>query len=108
LNEIADYYLLHNRNIINRCDDSVVKVIGASPMFLRRSRGYAPSYLKLPWDVGEDAILSLGGEFNVTGSILVKDRVITTQHIGDANELETLDYLNSSIKYVLDTYDISK
>ncbi len=108
LNEIADYYLLHNRNIINRCDDSVVKVIGASPMFLRRSRGYAPSCLNLPWDTAEDTIISLGGEFNVTGSVLVKDRVITTQHIGDANELETLDYLNSSIKYILDTYGISK
>jgi hydrogenase maturation protein HypF len=39
---------------------------------------------------------------------MVKDRVITTQHIGDMNELETLDYLRNSIKYILDTYNISK
>jgi len=108
LNEIVDYYLLHNRNISNRCDDSVIKVIDATPLFLRRSRGYAPSYLKIPWDIGDDAIISSGGEFNVTGSIMVKDRVITTQHIGDMNELETLDYLRNSIKYILDTYNISK
>jgi len=106
--EIVDYYLLHNRKIINRCDDSVTKVVDTHPLFLRRSRGYSPSYLKIPWDAGEDAIISSGGEFNVTGSVLVKDRVITTQHIGDMNELETLDYLSNSIRYILNIYNISK
>ena len=42
LKDIADYFLLHNREIVNRCDDSVLKKINNRMIFLRRSRGYAP------------------------------------------------------------------
>lgn len=108
LNEIVDFYLLHDRNIVNRCDDSVMRVVEGHPQFLRRSRGYSPSYLVIPWGIDGDAIISSGGEFNVTGSVFVNDRVITTQHIGDISELDTLDYLNSSIKYIMNTYNVSK
>ncbi len=108
LNEIVDYYLMHDRNIVNRCDDSVMRVIEGHPQFLRKSRGYAPSYVVAPWSIEGGAIISSGGEFNVTGSVFVNDRIITTQHIGDISELDTLDYLNASIKYIMNTYNISK
>jgi hydrogenase maturation protein HypF len=42
LEGIADYFLLHNREIVNRADDSVIKIIGGRKVFLRRSRGYVP------------------------------------------------------------------
>ncbi|MGA2573810.1 MAG: carbamoyltransferase HypF [Candidatus Methanomethylicaceae archaeon] len=105
LKNIVDYYLTHNRSIINRCDDSVMKVVENEPLFLRKSRGYAPSTLPMPWNVGAKGIISVGGEYNVTGSLFVEDRLVTTQHIGDMNELETLDYLKRALNFITAIYD---
>lgn len=107
LNKIVDYYLIHNRNIVNRCDDSVIRVNENNPVFLRRSRGFSPSYLDMKWDIKDNLVLSLGGEFNVTSSLFTKDRLITTQHIGDAFELDTLDYLLNTIDYFIKVYKLS-
>jgi hydrogenase maturation protein HypF len=105
LKNIVDYYLTHNRSIVNRCDDSVIKVVENESLFLRKSRGYAPSTLPMPWSVGSKGIISVGGEYNVTGSLFVEDRLVTTQHIGDTNELETLDYLKNSLNYIMAIYN---
>jgi len=107
LTGIVDFYLMHNRTIVNRCDDSVIKVVEGVPMFLRKSRGYAPSYLAMPWNVGQNGLISVGGEFNVTGSVFLQDRIVTTQHIGDISELETLDYLKSALNFITKIYNIS-
>ena len=107
LRNIADFYLMHNRTIINRCDDSVIKVVEGVPMFLRKSRGYAPSYLAMPWNVGKNGSISVGGEFNVTGSVFLQDRIVTTQHIGDISELEKLDYLKNALKFITKIYNMS-
>jgi len=107
LKNIVDYYLSHNRNIVNRCDDSVIKVNENEPIFLRRSRGFSPSYLDMKWDIKDNLVLSLGGEFNVTSSFFTRDRLITTQHIGDAFELDTLDYLLKTIEYFNKIYKLS-
>ena len=107
LRDIADFFLMHNRTIVNRCDDSVIKVVEKVPMFLRKSRGYAPSYLAMPWNVGSSGLVSMGGEFNVTGSVFLQDRIVTTQHIGDISELETLDYLKNALKFITKIYNMS-
>uniref|UniRef100_A0A7C3IY07 Carbamoyltransferase n=1 Tax=Candidatus Methanomethylicus mesodigestus TaxID=1867258 RepID=A0A7C3IY07_9CREN len=107
LKNIVDYYLTHNRNIVNRCDDSVIRVNENAPIFLRRSRGFSPSYLDMKWDIKDNLVLSLGGEFNVTSSFFTRDRLITTQHIGDAFELDTLDYLLKTIDYFNKIYKLS-
>lgn len=108
LKGVADYFLVHNREIINRCDDSVIKSIGGVRVFLRKSRGYSPSYLRAGWSVGDRYILGLGGELNNTASLFVKDQIITTQHIGDVEELETLDFMKNAIKFIENTYDLRK
>jgi hydrogenase maturation protein HypF len=105
LKEIVDFFLVHNRKIVNRCDDSVIKFVENTPTFLRRSRGYAPTYLTIPWTNNEN-IISVGGEFNVTGSIAIKNRIITTQHIGDVSDLDTLNYLISALNFLIKVYDI--
>jgi len=107
LANIADFFLMHNRTIVNRCDDSVIKVVEGVPMFLRKSRGYAPSYLAMPWSVGQSGLISVGGEFNVTGSVFLQDRIVTTQHIGDISEIETLDYLKSALNFITKIYNMS-
>ncbi|MDI9643779.1 MAG: carbamoyltransferase HypF [Candidatus Verstraetearchaeota archaeon] len=103
---VVDFYLVHNREIINRCDDSVIKVLDGNPVFLRKSRGYSPSYLKPSWSVKNHQILALGGELNNNASLFVQDRIITTQHIGDVDDLETLDYMMNTIRFIQNVYDI--
>jgi len=107
LRNIADFFLMHNRTIVNRCDDSVIKVVEGVPMFLRKSRGYAPSYLAMPWNVGKNGLMAVGGEFNVTGSVFLQDRIVTTQHIGDISEPETLDYLKNALNFITKIYNMS-
>ena len=64
---IADYFLVHNREIHMRCDDSVTRVFEGKPYVLRRSRGYVPFPIKLPFPL--EMILACGGELKNTFSL---------------------------------------
>ncbi|HEY9824941.1 MAG TPA: carbamoyltransferase HypF [Stenomitos sp.] len=84
LNSIADVFLLHNREIINRIDDSVVRVIEGQPQVLRRARGYAPTPLRLPTAfTSAPTLLAMGGELKNTFCLLERGRAILSQHLGD-------------------------
>ena len=88
----VDHFLIHDRLIVNRCDDSVVKFIDGKPAFLRRSRGYVPEPIKLQFR-SERSVLAVGAELNVSAAILVGDRCFVSQYIGDTNKVETLEYM---------------
>jgi hydrogenase maturation protein HypF len=96
----VDYFLLHDRKIVNRCDDSVVKVVDGAPAFLRRSRGYAPEPIKLAFKCKEK-ILALGAELNDTVSLLVDDSCFISQHIGDTTKVETVEYMQDATKRLM-------
>lgn len=83
LGEIADYFILNDRDIHTRIDDSVVRVMAHRNhlSFLRRSRGYAPYPVHLPFNV--DPIIALGAELKTTVSIAKGNKVFMSQHIGD-------------------------
>ncbi|MBD2425659.1 carbamoyltransferase HypF [Phormidium sp. FACHB-1136] len=84
LGDIATYFLLHNRDIVNRVDDSVVRVVEGQPQILRRARGYAPAPIALP--AGFECvppILALGGELKSTFCLLRPGQAILSQHLGD-------------------------
>ncbi len=101
LEGIADYALLHDREIVNRIDDSVVRVFGGEPRLLRRARGYAPAALRLP-DGFEDApdLLAFGGELKSTFCLLKSGNAILSQHQGDLENLETYeDYVKNLALY---------
>lgn len=100
LRDAVDYLLLHDRAIVNRCDDSVVKVVDGRPSFLRRSRGWVPEPIKLAFK-GDANVIALGAELNVTASILVGDRCFVSQHIGDTTKVETLEYLQGAAKRLM-------
>ncbi len=90
LKQIADYYLLHDRDIVNRLDDSVLRVIDARPRFLRRARGYAPRSIRLPDGFATSTnILAMGGELKNTFCLLQDGRAILSQHIGDLEDAAT-------------------
>jgi len=97
LERIADYYLLHDRDIVNRLDDSVLRVAGGKPRFLRRARGYAPQPILLPEGFAEaGSVLAMGGELKNTFCLLKEGRAILSQHIGDLEDAAThSDYRNS-------------
>ena len=98
LNGIADYFLLHNRDIANRCDDSVVRLVDGTPVFYRRSRGYVPTPIQVPVGMGdEDLVVALGSELRNVGAILHRSRCFLTQYIGDTDNVETLDYLKTAL-----------
>ncbi len=101
LADIADAFLLHNRRISQRADDSVIKFVAENnPVFIRRSRGYVPDYITLkdvPTDFGAIAV---GAEERVSGAILKSRNIYMTQHIGDTDRLENIRFLSEAINHI--------
>jgi len=90
LERIAEYYLLHDRDIVNRLDDSVLRVADGAPRLLRRARGYAPQPILLPGAFAEaGSILAMGGELKNTFCLLKEGRAILSQHLGDLEDVAT-------------------
>jgi hydrogenase maturation protein HypF len=97
LSKFVDYFLLHNRDIMARCDDSVVRVVGNDAMFARRSRGWVPTPIHIPM-ASDAAVVGVGGELRVAGGLLWGNRCYLTQHIGDVDNLETIQFLEAALK----------
>ncbi|MCW3998557.1 MAG: carbamoyltransferase HypF [Candidatus Bathyarchaeota archaeon] len=100
LNKIVDYFLLHDRRIAYRCDDSVLRVHGETPIFIRRSRGYSPKPIILK-EKSENNVIGLGGELNNTSCILLENRAFISQHIGDIENIETRDFLKQATDHLI-------
>jgi hydrogenase maturation protein HypF len=90
LTGIADAFLMHDRDIVNRLDDSVVRAMAGKPRLMRRARGFAPLPCPLP-DGFERAprILGMGAELKSTFCLLGDGRAIVSQHIGDLEDAAT-------------------
>lgn len=101
LDGIADYYLLHDRKILNRCDDSVIRFRNQKPGFIRRSRGYVPKPFDFTQINTTDNILAVGPELDVTFSILKEGKCYPSQHIGNTSKFQTLDFMEDAITHLL-------
>ena len=100
LRDVVDYFLVHDRRISQRCDDSVVRLLDGTVTLLRRSRGYAPA--PIPVAVPKDACtLGVGGELNVTSCLIYQARAYMTQHIGDVETLQTFQFQKEATKHIL-------
>ena len=95
---LADCILTHNRPIANRCDDSVVRVFRSAPLFLRRARGYVPDPLWLPGIRKQRSILALGAEMKNTVTLLKDGYLVTSQYLGDMNDLRNLAYMEEALE----------
>jgi len=100
LNNLADFFLLHNRPIYQRADDSVLRIHNDKVKLIRRSRGYVPEYFALPFEVEMPSAISTGPELAVTGAILRNNRIFPTQHIGNVTHLETYEFLKDSLLHM--------
>jgi hydrogenase maturation protein HypF len=97
LASLADAFLMHNRDIHIRCDDSVVRVFDEEIYPIRRSRGYAPFPVKLPWDV--PLLLATGSELKNTFCITNKNYAFLSHHIGDMENYETLQSFEQGVEH---------
>ncbi|MCL0056186.1 carbamoyltransferase HypF [Dehalococcoidia bacterium] len=96
LSGIADYFLLHNRDIYSRYDDSVYIVEEAKPRAVRRARGYAPYPIFLPFKARQ--ILACGAEEKNTFCLTRENHAFLSQHIGDMENEETLEQFENTIE----------
>ena len=118
LSKIADYYLVHNRRILNRCDDSVVRFRNDELAFIRRSRGYTPEpydlsgkYTYLNEEFDNLNILALAPELDVTFTIIKNSKAYVSQHIGNTNKYRTYQFLKEAIEHMMqitktDSFDL--
>ncbi len=106
LAELADCFLLHNRRIHIRTDDSVVRVIAGHLRFLRRSRGYAPFPVKLPFDTGGHEILAVGPELNNTICVTRGEYAFLSHHIGDLTNLAAYDSFLQGIEHLQNVLEV--
>ena len=105
LTGLADFFLLHNRKILLRCDDSVVRRIAGKTQFACRSRGFVPSPILLGEPV--PPILAVGGELK-NAICLSRDRLaFVGQHIGDMEELSAYNFFRESIRHFEDTLEVT-
>jgi len=101
---IADYFLLHNRDIYFRADDSIVRVQAGKPRFLRRSRGYAP--LPLVLDQKLPKILACGAGLKNTICLTRENQAFLSQHIGDLFNVKTHEFYKACIDHLKKITDI--
>ncbi|MEA2015191.1 MAG: carbamoyltransferase HypF [Actinomycetota bacterium] len=99
LRNICDYFLMHNRDIYSRYDDSVIRIFNGKEMMIRRARGYAPYPVKLDRDTGKKVIFSAGAHNKNNFCFLVKNYAIVSQHIGDLDDPESIKFYNSAFRH---------
>ncbi len=105
LHGIAEFFLLHNRPIENRIDDSVVRTMNGQLQVLRRARGYAPGHLRLPAGFyNHPPLLAFGGELKNTFCLLKNGHAILSQHMGDLEDARTFSDYQKNINLYLDLY----
>ena len=105
LSDIADYFLIHNRDIYLRSDDSIVRKTAGDTRFIRRSRGYVPVPVFLNKKV--PSILACGAELKNTVCLTKGNQAFLSQHIGDLENLATYDFFKLTIRHMKRILDIN-
>lgn len=105
LSKIADYFLIHNRDIYLRSDDSIVKYTAGDTRFIRRSRGYIPVPVFLKKKV--DQILACGGGLKSTICLTKGNNAFISQHIGDIENQATYEFFQLTIEHMKRILDIN-
>lgn len=101
---LVDGFLLHNRPIHIACDDSVLRIHDEHELPIRRSRGYTPFPVKLPFDAA--TVLATGGELKNTFCLTHNRHAFLSQHIGDMENIETLKAFTASVDHFSTLYGL--
>jgi hydrogenase maturation protein HypF len=104
LGGIADAFLMHDREILQRCDDSVAAVVDGVPQLVRRARGFVPLGVELPFDA--PPLLAVGGHLKNVFALARGRWVYQSQHLGDLENLTGLDFFRESLDHLMRTFEI--
>jgi hydrogenase maturation protein HypF len=105
LDGVADWFLLHNRDIAMRVDDSVVRTFEGRERVLRRSRGFVPQTIDLGIEL--DEVLAFGGELKNTFCLTKGRYAILSQHIGDLENYETMQFFQETLARLQHLFRVS-
>jgi hydrogenase maturation protein HypF len=101
----CDLYLLHNRDIINRIDDSVIVPFEDKKFFIRKSRGFVPEELN---PMHTKSVIGVGAEENVTASVSKDGKQYSTQYIGDVRDYNVYEFFKSATFHLMDLFGIGE
>jgi hydrogenase maturation protein HypF len=104
LGQIADAFLMHDREILQRCDDSVMAVVDGAPQILRRARGYVPLGLQMPFESAP--LLAVGGHLKNVFALARGRFIYQSQHLGDLENVTGLDFFRESLRHLMHTFEI--
>jgi hydrogenase maturation protein HypF len=104
LGAIADAFLMHDREILQRCDDSVAAVVDGRPQLVRRARGFVPLGVELHLDA--PPMLAVGGHLKNVFALARGRRVYQSQHLGDLENLTGLEFFRESLDHLMQTFEI--
>jgi hydrogenase maturation protein HypF len=98
LGGVADFFLVHDREVLVRCDDSVVRPSAGRLRQIRRSRGYVPAPVRLHKELPQ--ILAVGGELKNTICLTRRNLAFLSQHIGDLENTESFGFFTDTVAYL--------
>jgi hydrogenase maturation protein HypF len=104
LGGIADAFLMHDREILQRCDDSVSTIVDGAPQLMRRARGFAPLGVRLP--LNAPPLLAVGGHLKNVFALAQGEFVYQSQHLGDLENLTALEFFRESLDHMMRTFEI--
>lgn len=106
LKDIADYFLMHNRDIYIRCDDSVTRMFNGREMIARRSRGYVPTPLEVIFPFNSQ-VLACGAELKNTFCFGKGNYAFISHHIGDLRNMETLNSFEEGVEHFQKVFNLN-
>ena len=104
LAEIADAFLMHDREILQRCDDSVAALVDGAPQFVRRARGYVPVAVPIPFEAAP--LLAVGGHLKNVFALARGKFAYQSQHLGDLENPIGLAFFEESLRHLMHTFEI--
>jgi hydrogenase maturation protein HypF len=104
LAHIADAFLMHDREILQRCDDSVMALVDGAPQLIRRARGFVP--LAVPLSLDSPPLLAVGGHLKNVFALARGRFAYQSQHLGDLENLTGLNFFRESLAHLMRTFEI--
>ncbi len=101
---VVDLAVMHNRDIYNRTDDSVTRIMGGKERIFRRSRGYAPAAVRTAMNT--EGIIAFGAELTNCFCVGKGQKAFLSQHIGDLQGLETIQFYENTIKQFISLFRV--